>query len=69
VKNRRNSHFVVLLSTVSHFDTLQTSFLIQLFRDRSYICAVIDWLDNWCSVEFIFKKAKRRADETNIVLP
>jgi len=25
--------------------------------------------DNWCSVEFIFKVAKRRADEINIVLP
>jgi len=35
---------------------------MQLFRHRSFICAVIDMQDNWYSVEFIFKMAKRRAE-------
>jgi len=61
VKKRRNSHFFVLLSTVSHFATLLTS-LIQLFRYKSYICTVIDRQDKWCSVEYFFKMAKRPAD-------
>jgi len=33
------------------------------------VCAAIDRQDNWCSVKFLFKTAKRRADEMNIVLP
>jgi len=57
VKKRRNSHFVYLA-----FDDFS-------LRYRSFICAVIDRQDNWCSVEFIFKTAKRRADEMNVVLP
>ena len=61
MKKRRNSHIFVFLTTVSHF-TLLTSFLIQLFRHKSYICAVIGRQDNWCLVECIFKMAKRRAD-------
>jgi len=29
---------------------------------RIVFCAVIDGQDNWCSAEFIFKMAERRAD-------
>jgi len=34
-----------------------------------YLFDIIDRQDTWWSVEFIFKTAKRRADEMNIVLP
>jgi len=44
-------------------------FLIQLFRHRLFICAIVDRQDNWCYVEFIFKMAKRHAVEMNIVSP
>ena len=63
---RCNSYFFALLSTVSHFVMLPTQFLLQLFRHRSFICTMIDRQDNWCSVEFIFKMAKRRGDKMNI---
>jgi len=66
VKKRCNSHFFALFSTVSHFVTLLTYFLIQLFRHISFVCAVIDRQDNWCSVEFICKMAKRRGDDMNV---
>ena len=61
VKKRLKSLFFVLLSTVSYFPLL-TQLIIQLLRNRSCICAVVDRQDNWCCVEFIFKMAKRRAD-------
>jgi len=41
----------------------------KLFRHRSFICAITDRQDNWCSVEFNFKMTKGRAGEMNIALP
>ena len=53
--------FLKLVEKTSHpallclaFDDLMQCYAAGSFRQRSFICVVIDWQDKWCTVDFIF---------------